>query len=222
MVHLFWKESLLPARKESTSLASPSAPKGAWLQTPRAAHEAFAALIRDKPKAAMLMHLLVARLGPHNAVVVSQGTLAELMRCHVNTVKRSISDLVSGNWIEVRQIGDRGTVNAYIVNDRIAWLGPREGLRHSIFSATVIVSATEQPDRAELGEQFPLRPIPTLFAGERQLPSGDGLPPPSEPSLPGMEPDLPSVVEPNNHSIEEAQDVGSITTAFANRLQQEE
>lgn len=212
----------MATRKESASLEASPPPKGAWLQTPRAAHEAFAALIRDKPKAAMLMHLLVARLGPHNAVVVSQGTLAELMRCHVNTVKRSISDLVSGNWIEVRQIGDRGTVNAYIVNDRVAWLGPREGLRHSIFSATVIISANQQPDQADLGQQFPLRPIPTLFAGERQLPSGDGLPPPSEPSLPGMEPDLPSVVEQENRKeTGEARDLGSIAEGLINRLQQE-
>ncbi len=28
--------------------------------------------------------------------------------------------------------------------------------------------------------------------GEQQLPSGDGLPPPSEPFLDGMEPDLPA------------------------------
>lgn len=213
------EESSLPAQKQIQPLPSSSPQKGAWVQTPRAAHEAFAALIRDKPKAAMLMHLLVARLGNHNAVVVSQSTLSELMRCHVNTVKRSISDLVAGNWIEVRQIGERGTVNAYIVNDRVAWLGPREGLRHSIFSATVIVSASEQPDKADLGQQFPLRPIPSLFAGERQLPSGDGLPPPVEPSLPGMEPDLPAMVEPDDRApMEEARSVGSIAESLLGRL----
>jgi hypothetical protein len=36
-----------------------------------------------------------------------------------------------------------------------------------------------------------LRRIPVLFPGEQQLPTGDGLPPPSQPSIPGLEPDLP-------------------------------
>jgi len=31
-----------------------------------------------------------------------------------------------------------------------------------------------------------------MYPGERQLPIGDGLPPPSQPLIPGMEPDLPA------------------------------
>jgi hypothetical protein len=31
-----------------------------------------------------------------------------------------------------------------------------------------------------------------MRSGERQMPVGDGLPPPSEPPLPGLEPDLPA------------------------------
>ena len=38
-----------------------------------------------------------------------------------------------------------------------------------------------------------LRRIPTLYPGEMQLPSGPGDTPPSQPSIPGMEPDLPSL-----------------------------
>lgn len=34
--------------------------------------------------------------------------------------------------------------------------------------------------------------VQLLYSGERQLPTGPGLPPPSSPSLPGMEPDLPA------------------------------
>ncbi len=44
-------------------------PKGTWVQTERAAHEAWAGLMRESPNAAMLMHLLVARVGDQNAVV---------------------------------------------------------------------------------------------------------------------------------------------------------
>jgi len=165
---------------------------GAWVQTERKTHEQWAALMRRSPRAAELMHLLVARVGPHNAVVASQKTLAKLMQRHVNTVAAAIKDLHAGNWIEVRQVGDRGTVNAYIINDRVAWSGPRDGLRYSLFSAAVVVSDEEQPDRAELGLQTPLKQLPRMFPGERQLPSGPGEEPPSQPCLDGLEPDLPA------------------------------
>src|SRR3546814_6743754 len=56
-------------------------PPGHWVQTERAAHEAWASLIEKAPKAAQLMHILTARVGEHNAVVVSQKTLAALMKC---------------------------------------------------------------------------------------------------------------------------------------------
>lgn len=168
-------------------------PKGSWVQTERAAHEAWAGLLRESPKAAEVLHLLVARVGRHNAVVISQKTLAGLMRCNERTVQRALKILQAGRWLEVRQIGDRGTVNAYVLNDRVVWTGPRDGIRYSAFSAAVIVSDAEQPDSAALGFQEPLRTIPALYRGERQLPSGNGLPPPSEPALPGFEPDLPAL-----------------------------
>lgn len=167
-------------------------PRGTWVQTERAAHEAWAGLMRESPNAAMLMHLLVARVGDHNAVVASQKVLANLMGRHINTVKNALRVLKDKNWIEIRQIGDRGTVNAYIVNDRIAWSGPRDGIRYSLFSARVLLSDEEQPDRESLDSQEPLRRVPSLFAGEQQLPSGEGLPPISQPFFNGMEPDLPA------------------------------
>jgi len=141
------------------------------------------------------MHILTARVGEHNAVVVSQKTLAELMKCSRRTVQRAVDVLVQDRWIELRQIGENGTVNAHIINDRVAWSGKRDGIRYSLFSAAVIVSDEEQPDREQLGNQQPLRRLPSLFRDERQMPAGDGLPPPSQPFLSGMEPDLPSTDE---------------------------
>ncbi len=169
---------------------------GSWVQTDRAGHEAFARLVMRRPRAASLMHVLISRMGEHNAVVTSQKNLARLLGCHVNTIIRALRDLESDRWIEVRQIGGTGSINAYVVNDRVAWHGPRDGIRHSLFSATVLVSDDEQPDRHELDELPPLRKFPRLFPDERQLPTGEGLPPPSEQALPGLEADLPALVEP--------------------------
>ena len=165
---------------------------GNWVQTERAAHEAWGALIAKAPKAAQLMHVLVARVGPHNAVVVSQNTLMALTKASRRTVQRALSVLVEDRWIEVRQVGQNGTVNAYIINDRVAWTGKRDGIRYSLFSASVVVSDEEQPDRDQIGHQEPLRRVPSIGRGEQQLPTGPGLPPPSEPPFPGLEHDLPT------------------------------
>ena len=167
-------------------------PGGTWVQTDRAAHEQWARLISSNPKAAALMHVIVGNMGRHNALVVSQEALASLVECSTRTVRRSIEALRDGNWIEVRQIGPSGTVNAYIVNDRVAWSGSRDGIRYSLFSAAVMVSGADQPDRPELDSQMPLKRVPSLFPGERQLPTGPGEPPVSQPSLDGLEPDLPT------------------------------
>lgn len=165
---------------------------GNWVQTERAAHEAWSALIGKNANAARVMHLLVSQLGEHNAVVISQKNLARLVGVTDRTVRNALRLLKEESWIEVRQIGQNGTVNAYVVNDRVAWTGKRDGIRYSLFSASVITSSDEQPDSDQIGHHEPLRKLPSLFHGEQQLPSGNGLPPPSEPSLPGMEPDLPA------------------------------
>ena len=168
--------------------------KGTWVQTERSAHEAFAQLIAKSPLAARIMHLLAGRVGEHNAVVISQGLLAKLTGATRKGVNNAIGVLARDRWIEVRQIGDRGTTNAYILNDRVIWHGDRNKLRYSLFSATVVISGEEQPDAEDLNDLHaaPLRRLPTIYRDERQLPTGEGLPPPSEPSLPGFEPDLPA------------------------------
>ena len=138
------------------------------------------------------MMVLVAQMGRHNAIVVSQKNLARLAKCSRATLQRALDVLQQDNWIEARQIGQNGTVNAYIVNDRVAWSGNRDGIRYSMFSAAVLVSDDEQPDRDMLDAQEALERIPSMFHDEQQLPTGPGLDPPSQPALPGMEPDLPA------------------------------
>jgi hypothetical protein len=181
---------------------------GAWVQTDRETHERWAQLAVRNPKASALLHILAARVGEHNAVVASQATLASMMGCSTATIKRALAELRSGNWIEVRQVGPTGSVNAYVVNDRVVWSGPREGLRYSLFTANVILLDEEQPDRASLGKQDPLVKLPRMFPGEQQLPVGPGMPPPAEPALPGFEVDLPATVEPERRG--EATSLGSL------------
>lgn len=163
-----------------------------FVQTERAGHEAWAALIGRKPRAAALAHHLVANMSSYNAVVVSQALLAEMMGCSVRTVQTAVSDLVKENWIQVVRLG-RGKEAAYVVNDRIAWGQSRKDLKFSTFGANVLAAKADQTP--ETLAHSDLRRIPTLFAGERQIPHGDGMEPPSQTIFDGMEPDLPARAE---------------------------
>lgn len=163
-----------------------------WVQTERAAHEAWSALAMASPRAAALMHQLVANMGAQNAVVVNQKTLAKMMKCNVRTVQRAIDDLVADRWIDAVSLGGAGTVNAYVVNDQVAWGEKRNDMpRLSLFSAAVVANLDDQD--ATMLTRSSLRKIPVLHPSETQLPTGPGEDPPSQPSIPGFERELPAI-----------------------------
>lgn len=175
-----------------TQLGTPvnAGPK-TWVQTDRKAHEAWGRLAMRSPIASAVLHRLVGIMGHQNAVVISQSTLAKLLGCTTRSIRNAVDVLESERWIQVVQIGQRGTVNAYVVNDRVAWGEKREHMPTlSVFSAAIVADAEEQSEFTILPGQ--LRRIPALYPGEAQLPTGEGEDPPSQPALPGMEPDLPT------------------------------
>lgn len=154
------------------------------------------------------MHELAARVGEQNAVVISHGALAKLVDCHRNSVIKAIRLLEEGRWLQVGRIGERGTTCAYIINAEVAWTQPRDNLKFSLFTATVIMDAAEQPEA--INRHGPLRTLPRI--GERQLPSGPGEPPPSQPFLDGMEPDLPAMesYDPETGEVVEVMELADI------------
>lgn len=163
-----------------------------WVQTERSAHEAWGHLIATSPRAAQLMHHIVAHMDQSAAVVSSYATLASICGYSVATVRRAVDDLKANHWVQVVQIGGKGGANAFVVNSRVAWAAPRDALPMAAFSARVLSMATEQDQVTLTGPE--LKRIPHLMnPSERQLPSGPGLQPPSQPSIEGLEPDLPSI-----------------------------
>jgi DNA-binding transcriptional MocR family regulator len=162
----------------------------AFVQVPRKAMEEWANLMARRPTAGRLLMVLIAQMGPQNAVVVSQKTLAKMLAVSARTVKTAVAELAAERWIQAVRLNGPGTINAYVVNSRVAWAQPRAELRMSLFHAAVIADVEDQ-DVVTM-DVTPLRQIPSMLSGERQLPTGEGLPPPSQPFLEGLEPDLPS------------------------------
>lgn len=88
-----------PSDKRQLGTPVASGPR-TWVQTERAAHEAWGRLTMKSPRAAALMHRLVSMMGHQNAVVVSQKTLAKLVGCSLDTIKRAVRELESERWID--------------------------------------------------------------------------------------------------------------------------
>lgn len=165
--------------------------RGTWVQTERSAHESWAALISRQPRAAALLHLLVANMDKTGALVASQTTLAKLQGVSVATLKRALAVLAAENWVDIVRVGsERGGVNAYCVNRRVAWADKRSNQRFALFDARILVSEDEQDGAIQLDRE-PLKALPSLSPGDVQMPHGEGLPPPTQPPL--VEPDLPSL-----------------------------
>lgn len=169
--------------------------------------EALAELMTESASAAKVLIKITAQMGDHNAFVAANASIAEMTGLSLPTVKRSLKLLQERRWINILRLGPTQSVRVIIVNDQVAWHGPRKGLRHSLFSATVYVGEAEQ-DPEELASNGELHPMPDIRSGEGQIPSGDGLPPPSSPALPGLEPELPA------RRSEGAQAIGEIINAF--------
>lgn len=173
----------------------PSKPRahkpGKWVQTEQSSHEAWARLTLAHTKAAALMHLLVSRMDRStNAVVASHKTLAAMMNSSERSIKNWISTLANDNWLQVVSLGP-GSTNAYVINSVVAWSVSRDNLQYAVFTAQVIAARSDQVPEIKTD----LRRIPVLFPGEDQMPAGPGEAPPSQPYLPGTEPDLPCILD---------------------------
>lgn len=146
--------------------------KGHFVQTDRAAHEAWARLGTKHPAASALLHVLAANVGDQNAVVASHKILARLMGASASTVKRALKTLSDGNWIEVHQIGASGTVNAYVLNSRVAWTEGRDRLRYARLKADVLLAEDEQEAGALDGPKTALHNLPRLPDAASERPVG--------------------------------------------------
>lgn len=157
-----------------------------WVQTEKQVHVEWGKLTMKHPAAAAIVHTLLSMLDKDaQAIVISQPTLAKVLGCHINTVKRSILHLKKNKWIQVVKVGSTGTSNAYVLNSAVAWVKGREDMRFGCFRARVIADADEQ-DKETLAVTD-LRKVPVAYPPEKVLPVGD-IDHGEQGQLPGFEP----------------------------------
>ena len=142
-------------------------------------------LMHRAPRAAQLAVCLIRHMRPGSGGVVlaSRETMRELLGCSMPTVERALRVLIQEGWVQRIKIGG---AHALAINSRVAWVGPRGDIQHAVFEATVIAGRSEQ-DAVALNPP-PARHLPIVQAGEQALPYGDGLPPPAQSLLAGVEP----------------------------------
>jgi hypothetical protein len=171
---------------------APDKPKGqppiprrqTWVQTDRAAHEAWGDLAVSKPRAAALLHKLVALMQPNsNVVVVSMADIALILGCAERTAYRAADDLVDGRWIQRVKIS--GNVYGWAVNADVAWSGFRSGKYEGGVFAAAVVAPRASFTNPRLGG---LRRVPILFPpDEKPLASENGGEPGRQTQIPGFE-----------------------------------
>ena len=142
-----------------------------YAQTDMRVHQAWAKLCVKKPRAAAVMHQLVALL-PRNqqAVVVSQATLGKMLGCHSRTVKRALNDLAEAQYIQIVSLG-KGSVSAYVINKVVAWTGSRDKMMYANFSAQVIADSDDQAE--DTMNAINLNEVPMITPPDMEIQSGE-------------------------------------------------
>ena len=181
-------------QKKQQKLGKPDVPRpdrvDNFVMTEKSIHQAWGAFTVKKPKAAALLHFMVARMDRStNAVVASHGVLAGIMNCTTRSIKTYLDQLESDKWIQVISLG-KGQTNAYVINSMVAWSKNRQTLKYAQFTAQVIADRADQSEKTLSHEG--LRVIPVLMSDEYQVAHGDDGEPPSQPHLDGIEHNLPS------------------------------
>jgi hypothetical protein len=104
----------------------------------------IARLSIKNPRAASILHVILAQLDEDKTLVISQNNLARLGKCSLATLKRSLK-VLRENWVDISNIGNTGSVCSYRINERLLWeYSDEDNIKVAIFKATVLTSSNEQ------------------------------------------------------------------------------
>lgn len=139
----------------------PQRDRAEFVQVYRSQMKALRTLTLEAPAAAAVLWILLERCNDRNALIASTRTLCQIVGRSRATVTRALTMLRDRNYIEVLKTGN---TNVLVINKRVAWsTDTRLRLKLAVFDARVIVSADEQTNPDQLGQQPELKRLPPLL-----------------------------------------------------------
>ena len=150
-----------------------------WVQTDKATHQDMWKLNLEMPSALTILHFFISRMARgSNGVVMSHKAIANTIGMTDKTVMRATKLLDDRRFIQTLKSGNQ---NAYIINSKVAWQGPR-GSRYVTFSADILVHECEQAKPVDqlIEEQKELKRVPILDFGERLHVLNNPIEPPDQ------------------------------------------
>lgn len=134
-------------REEEQRKREKQSPYVRWVQMNKDYYKAEDWLMAKSPIAYRIFKFLINNMDNYNAVVCSYKVLQEYFDVSQVTVARAIKLLKEKQYIEVYK---SGTSNVYAVNKNIAWNSWGKNFKYAKFEANIILSESEQEQRAEI------------------------------------------------------------------------
>lgn len=98
-------------------------------------------MMGENPTATKVFTWLLKHMDKRNALVVSQGALAEGLGVTTRTIQYAIVYLREKKAVEIFKSGN---TNIYAVNAQIAWKAEANGKKYALFDAAVYIADSEQ------------------------------------------------------------------------------
>lgn len=112
-----------------------------FVQLNKANIPAVSFLSAENGLASGIYFFLTERMTVHNAVACSYSVLQEYFNTSRTSVYRAIKLLEEKKFLKIAKIGN---ANVYYINDQIVWQKGNDEREYAEFSATIVLSKTEQ------------------------------------------------------------------------------
>lgn len=103
--------------------------------------------LSEHPPALKVFLWIVSRMDKTNALMCSVKVMSEALAISEPTIYRALTHLKANKYIETVK---SGVSNIYLVNALIVWQSKFSRFQHAEFTATVVVSDSEQTKQGEL------------------------------------------------------------------------
>ena len=123
-------------------------------------------LMRANPVGAEILFFLIENMDRlSNAMVASYTLLQERLGYSRGAVAKAVKALRSDHWIKIEKSGN---MNVYCVNSQVAWQAANNQRHYAKFTATVMLSSSEQ-DYDVTKDQPPLKRVPAYLGQVRKF-----------------------------------------------------